>query len=71
MSEITATGKKATDKTATGKMSNGKLGNRKTGQQKWAGRKKGQHKVIVRQERQRYFRLQKKMATTDLPQTGF
>jgi len=55
MSEITAT-----EKTATGKMVNGKFGNGKTLQQKRAGRKRGQHKVIVRQERQRYFRLQKK-----------
>ena len=44
-------------------MGNGKLGNRKTRQQKWADRKKGQHKVIVQKEWQRYCRLQKKMAT--------
>ena len=63
MSEITATEKRATEKTTTGKMGNGKLGNRKTRQQKWADRKKGQHKVIVQKEWQRYCRLQKKMAT--------
>jgi len=48
-------------------MGNGKLGNRKTQQQKNRPvGKKEQHKVIVRilwKEWQRYFRLQKKMAT--------
>ena len=63
MSEITATEKRATEKNGNRKMGNGKLGNRKTRQQKWADRKKGQHRVTVRKERQRYFRLQKKMAT--------
>jgi len=55
--------------TATEKNSNRKNGQWKIGQpensatKKWAGRKKEQHKVIVRKEGQRYFRLQKKMAT--------
>ena len=60
MSEITATEKgqrkkRQPQKLATENWATGKLGNKK-----WAGRKKWQHKVIVRKERQRYFRLQRK-----------
>jgi len=67
MSEITATEKgqrkkRQPEKWATENWATGKLGNKK-----WAGRKKGQHEVIVRKEMQRYFRLQKKWQ----PQTSF
>jgi len=56
MSEITATEKKQQpEKWAMENWATGKLSNKKR-----AGRKKEQHKVIVREEGQRYFRLQKK-----------
>jgi len=59
MSEITETEKKQQpEKWAMENWATGKLSNKKR-----AGRKKEQHKVIVREEGQRYFRLQKKMAT--------
>jgi len=64
MSEITATEKRQQkkrqpEKWATENLATGKLGNKN------GPVEKGQHKVFVRKERQRYFRLQKKMATTD------
>jgi len=70
MSEITATEKGQRKKRQPEKLAmenwaaTGKLGNKN-------GRvgKKG-NTVIVRNKRQRYFRLQKKMATTDLPQAS-
>ena len=52
--------KRATEKNGNRKNGQRKIGHLENSATKWAGRKKGQHKVIVRKERQRYFRLQKK-----------
>jgi len=56
MSEITATEKRATEKRQPQKLATENWATGKLGNKKWAGRKK----VIVRKERQRYFRPQRK-----------